>query len=119
MGFSPQVIRRGTDEGRRTFANTLKYVLITTSANLGNMVTMAAASLFLPFLPLLPGQILLNNLLSDIPAVGLADDRVDPELVDRPRRWDIGFIGRFMLVFGLVSSAFDIVTFGMLTRVFQ
>lgn len=113
------VIKRGVEEGRRTFANTLKYVLITTSANLGNMISMAAASLFLPFLPLLPGQILLNNLLSDIPAVGLADDRVDPELVERPRRWDIGFIGRFMLVFGLVSSAFDILTFGMLTRVFQ
>jgi Mg2+-importing ATPase len=112
------VIRRGVEEGRRTFANTLKYVLITTSANLGNMLSMAAASLFLPFLPLLPGQILLNNLLSDVPAVGLADDRVDPELVDRPRRWDIGFIGRFMLVFGLVSSAFDVVTFGVLRRGF-
>jgi P-type Mg2+ transporter len=66
-------------------------------------------------LPLLPGQILLNNFLSDIPAIGLGDDRVDVELVDRPRRWDIGFIGRFMLVFGLVSSAFDFVTFGVLT----
>jgi Mg2+-importing ATPase len=83
------------------------------------MLSMAAASLFLPFLPLLPGQILLNNLLSDIPAVGLADDRVDPELVDRPRRWDIGFIGRFMLLFGLVSSAFDFVTFGVLRRSFN
>jgi Mg2+-importing ATPase len=113
------VIRRGVEEGRRTFANTLKYVLITTSANLGNMVSMAAASLFLPFLPLLPGQILLNNLLSDVPAVGLADDRIDPELVDRPRRWDIGFIGRFMLVFGLVSSAFDFLTFAVLRRGFQ
>lgn len=113
------VIKRGVEEGRRTFANTLKYVLITTSANLGNMLSMAAASLFLPFLPLLPGQILLNNLLSDIPAVGLADDRVDPELVDRPRRWDIGFIGRFMLVFGVVSSTFDFVTFAVLTRGFH
>ena len=72
------VIRRGIEEGRRTFANTLKYVLTTTSANLGNMVSMAAASLFLPFLPLLAGQILLNNFLSDIPAVGIADDSVDP-----------------------------------------
>jgi P-type Mg2+ transporter len=108
------VIRRGIEEGRRTFANTLKYVLITTSANLGNMVSMAAASVFLPFLPLLPGQILLNNFLSDIPAVGLGADRVDEELVDHPRRWDIGFIGRFMLVFGLVSSAFDFVTFAVL-----
>jgi Mg2+-importing ATPase len=108
------VIRRGIEEGRRTFANTLKYVLITTSANLGNMASMAAASLFLPFLPLLPGQILLNNFLSDIPAVGLGADRVDEELVDHPRRWDIAFIGRFMLLFGLVSSAFDLVTFGVL-----
>ena len=79
------VIRRGIEEGRRTFANTLKYVLTTTSANLGNMVSMAVASLFLPFLPLLAGQILLNNFLSDIPAIGIADDSVDPELVERPR----------------------------------
>ena len=113
------VIRRGVEEGRRTFANTLKYVLITTSANLGNMISMAAASLFLPFLPLLAGQILLNNFLSDIPAIGLADDRVDVEMIDRPRRWDIRFIGRFMLVFGLVSSAFDLITFGLLRKVFQ
>ena len=113
------VIRRGVEEGRRTFANTLKYVLITTSANLGNMISMAAASLFLPFLPLLAGQILLNNFLSDIPAIGLADDRVDPEMVERPRRWNIRFIGRFMLVFGLVSSAFDLLTFGLLRTVFQ
>ncbi len=108
------VIRRGIEEGRKTFANTLKYVLITTSANLGNMVSMAAASLFLPFLPLTAGQILLNNFLSDVPAVGLADDLVDPEQVDRPRRWDITFIGRFMVVFGLVSAIFDFVTFAVL-----
>jgi Mg2+-importing ATPase len=112
------VIRRGIEEGRRTFANTLKYVLITTSANLGNMVSMALASLVLPFLPLLAGQILLNNLLSDVPAIGLADDRVDPELVDRPRRWDLGFIGRFMVTFGLVSSTFDLLTFAALLGVF-
>jgi Mg2+-importing ATPase len=108
------VIRRGIEEGRKTFANTLKYVLITTSANLGNMVSMAAASLFLPFLPLTAGQILLNNFLSDVPAVGLADDSVDPEQVDRPRRWDIRFIGRFMVVFGLVSAIFDFLTFAVL-----
>jgi Mg2+-importing ATPase len=113
------VIRRGIEEGRRTFANTLKYVLITTSDNLGNMISMAAASVFLPFLPLLPGQILLNNFLSDIPAVGLGNDRVDAELVDRPRRWDIRLIGRFMLVFGLVSSVFDLVTFAVLRRGFN
>jgi Mg2+-importing ATPase len=113
------VIRRGIDEGRRTFANTLKYVLITTSANLGNMISMAAASLFLPFLPLTAGQILLNNFLSDIPAVGLADDNVDPELVARPKRWDTRFIGRYMIEFGALSSAFDFLTFGALLVVFH
>ncbi len=98
------VIRRGIEEGRRTFANTLKYMLTTTSANLGNMISMAVASLFLPFLPLLAGQILLNNFLSDVPAVGLADDAVDPELVAKPRRWNMRFLGRFMVEFGLLSS---------------
>jgi Mg2+-importing ATPase len=113
------VIRRGIEEGRKTFANTLKYVLITTSANLGNMVSMAAASLFLPFLPLTAGQILLNNFLSDVPAVGLADDSVDPELVEQPRRWDMRVIGRFMVMFGLLSAVFDLVTFGLLQIVFK
>jgi P-type Mg2+ transporter len=108
------VIARGVRLGRRTFANTLKYVFITTSANFGNMVSMAGASLFLPFLPLLPKQILLNNFLSDTPSMTIATDRVDPEQVDRPRRWDIRFIRNFMLVFGLVSSVFDYVTFGAL-----
>jgi Mg2+-importing ATPase len=112
------VIRRGIEEGRRTFANTLKYVLITTSANLGNMISMAAASLFLPFLPLTAGQILLNNFLSDVPAVGIADDRVDRELVARPRRWDMKFIGRYMVEFGALSSAFDVLTFGTLLLFF-
>lgn len=113
------VIRRGIEEGRKTFANTLKYVLVTTSANLGNMVSMAAASLFLPFLPLTAGQILLNNFLSDVPAIGIADDTVDRELVDRPRRWDIGFIGRYMVEFGALSSVFDFVTFGALLAIFR
>jgi Mg2+-importing ATPase len=108
------VIRRGVVEGRRTFANTLKYVLTTTSANLGNMVSMAAASMFLPFLPLTAGQILLNNFLSDLPAIGIAGDSVDPELVDRPRRWDMRFIARFMVEFGLLSSLFDALTFAIL-----
>jgi len=108
------VIRRGIEEGRRTFANTLKYVLTTTSANLGNMISMAVASLFLPFLPLLAAQVLLNNFLSDIPAVGLADDSVDRELVARPRRWDMRFLGRFMVQFGCMSSLFDFLTFGLL-----
>jgi len=108
------VIRRGIEEGRRTFANTLKYILTTTSANLGNMISMAVVSLFLPFLPLLAGQILLNNFLSDVPAVGLAGDSVDRELVERPRRWNMRFLGRFMIEFGLMSSVFDFLTFGLL-----
>ncbi len=105
------VIRRGIQEGRRTFANTLKYILTTTSANLGNMISMAVASLALPFLPLTAGQVLLNNFISDIPAVGIAGDRVDHELVAVPRRWDTRFIARFMLEFGLLSTAFDALTF--------
>ncbi len=108
------VIRAGILEGRHTFANTLKYVLTTTSANLGNMISMAVASLVLPFLPLLAGQILLNNFLSDIPALGLASDRVDAELVQAPRRWSMRFIGRFMVEFGLLGSLFDFMTFALL-----
>ena len=116
---SLDVIRRGVEEGRKTFANTLKYVLTTMSANLGNMISMAGASLFLPFLPLTAGQILLNNLLSDVPAIGIADDAVDPELIERPQRWNMRFIGRFMLEFGIVSSVFDFLTFGVLLSVFR
>ena len=108
------VLADGIREGRRTFANTLKYVFIATSANFGNMFSMAGASLFLPFLPLLPKQILLINLLTDFPEMTIASDSVDQELTDRPRRWDIRFIRRFMIVFGLVSSVFDYLTFGVL-----
>ena len=86
-----EVLVDGVREGRRTFANTLKYVFIATSANFGNMFSMAGASLFLPFLPLLPKQILLINLLTDFPEMTIAGDNVDPELVEAPRRWDIGF----------------------------
>ncbi len=113
------VIKSGIEEGRRTFANTLKYLLITMSANLGNMASMAVASLVRPFLPLLAGQILLNNILSDIPAVGLATDSVDPEDVARPARWNMRFIGRFMIEFGLVSSLFDLLTFAGLLWLFH
>ncbi len=109
-----KVLVQGVREGRVTFANTLKYMFTTTSANFGNMFSMAGVSLFLPFLPLLPKQILLNNFLSDLPSMAIATDGVDPEMVDRPRRWDIGFIRNFMLVFGLVSSVFDFLTFGSL-----
>ncbi len=113
------VIRGGIEEGRKTFANTIKYILTTTSANLGNMVSMAVASLFLPFLPLLAGQVLLNNFLSDIPAIGIADDSVDPDLIARPRRWDMRFIGRFMVEFGVTSSLFDLLTFAALLGLFR
>jgi len=108
------VLRQGVEEGRRTFANSMKYIFTTTSANFGNMFSMAGASLFLPFLPLLAKQILLNNFLSDIPALTIAGDNVDRELVEKPRRWNIKFIRNFMIVFGLVSSAFDFLTFGVL-----
>ena len=88
-----------------------------TSANFGNMFSMAGASLFLPFLPLLPKQILLTNLLTDLPEMTIATDSVDPELVEQPRRWDIRFIRNFMLTFGLLSSVFDYLTFGVLLLV--
>jgi Mg2+-importing ATPase len=113
------MLTRGILEGRRSFANTMKYILMTTSANLGNMFSMAIASLALPFLPLLAGQILLNNFLSDIPAMGLAEDAVDQEVTKRPLRWDLGGILKFMLVFGLLSSVFDILTFALLRLVFR
>ena len=108
------VLVAGLREGRRGFANTLKYIFITTSANFGNMVSMAIASLFTGFLPLLPKQILLINFLTDIPSVAVATDRLDPELVERPRRWNNRLIRNFMIAFGLVSSVFDLLTFGLL-----
>jgi len=109
-----RVLEAGVREGRRTFANTLKYVFMATSANFGNMFSMAGASIFLPFLPLLPKQILLLNLLTDVPELTIAADRVDPESVERPHRWNVGFIRRFMLIFGPLSSIFDYLTFGVL-----
>jgi Mg2+-importing ATPase len=108
------VLVQGVREGRRTFANTLKYVFMATSANFGNMFSMAGASLFLPFLPLLPKQILLTNLLTDFPEMTIATDSVDRELVEKPRRWNIQFIRNFMLTFGILSSVFDYLTFGVL-----
>jgi Mg2+-importing ATPase len=108
------VLVEGVREGRTTFANTLKYVFMATSANFGNMFSMAGASLFLPFLPLLPKQILLTNFLTDFPEMTIATDRVDPEMVDHPRRWNLRFIRSFMITFGLISSLFDYLTFGVL-----
>lgn len=113
------ILRQGIDEGRTTFANTLKYVLTTISANFGNMFSMAVASVFLPFLPLLASQILLNNFLSDIPATAIASDRVDEEWVTQPQRWDTVLIRDYMLRFGLLSSMFDLLTFGALLYLFQ
>lgn len=108
------VLAQGVQEGRSTFANTLKYVFMATSANFGNMFSMAGASLFLPFLPLLPQQILLTNLLTDFPEMAIATDSVDRELIEQPRRWDITFIRKFMVTFGILSSVFDYLTFGVL-----
>ena len=113
------VLVRGVQEGRATFANTLKYVYMATSANFGNMFSMAGASLFLPFLPLLPKQILLMNVLTDFPEMTIATDSVDEELMAEPRRWDIRSIRNFMLVFGTLSSVFDYLTFGALLLVLR
>jgi Mg2+-importing ATPase len=113
------ILRQGIDEGRVTFANTLKYILTTISANFGNMFSMAGASMILPFLPLLAPQILLNNFLSDIPSIAIASDNVDPEMVGKPHRWNTNFIRNYMVLFGLVSSIFDFLTFGTLLLVFR
>jgi P-type Mg2+ transporter len=113
------VIKEGIEEGRKTFTNTLKYIFVTTSANFGNMFSMAIASLLLPFLPLLPVQILLNNFLSDLPAITISSDKVDDELVLVPKKWSMSNIWRFMIVFGLQSSVFDFATFGLLYYYFH
>ena len=113
------VLRSGVEDGRRTFANTMKYISITTSANFGNMVSMALATPLLPFLPLAAKQILLNNFLSDVPSIAISSDNVDPDRVSRPQRWNIKDIQRFMIVFGLISSVFDLLTFAILLLVFQ
>lgn len=108
------VLMEGVKEGRRTFANTLKYILMATSANFGNMFSMAGASLFLSYLPLLPSQILLTNLLTDLPEMTIARDHVEEETLAQPRKWNLVFIRKFMIIFGLLSSVFDFATFGVL-----
>ena len=113
------VLLDGILEGRRTFSNTLKYIFITTSANFGNMFSLAGASLLIPYLPLLPKQVLLLNFLSDVPALFIASDKVDEEMLKRPQRWNIALIRRFMYVFGAQSSLFDFLTFGVLLFVFR
>ena len=109
---SLDVLADGVAEGRRIFANTIKYVLMGTSSNFGNMFSAAAASGVLPFLPMLPSQILLNNLLYDAGQLTIPTDHVDPEQLRAPSHWDIAFIRRFMLFFGPLSSLFDFLTFG-------
>jgi len=113
------VIHQGVLEGRKTFANIMKYSLMATSANFGNMVSMVVASLLLPFLPMLPIQILLNNLLYDIAGLGLPFDNVDSELLVRPSKWDVSLINKFMGFIGPISSLFDIGTFYILLFLFQ
>lgn len=113
------VLADGVTEGRRIFANTIKYVLMGTSSNFGNMFSAAGASLFLSFLPMLPSQILLNNLLYDTSQLAIPTDEVDEEQLRRPSHWDIAFIRRFMIVFGPLSSLFDFLTFVLMLRVFH
>ena len=113
------VVNDGVIEGRRAFANIMKYIIMGTSSNFGNMFSMAAASLFLPFLPMLPTQILLNNLLYDISQISIPSDNVDPAMVRRPKRWQIGFIRQFMTIIGPISSIYDFLTFGVLLWIFH
>ena len=119
MAKDLKVLVQGVQEGRRTFANTIKYVFMAASANFGNMFSVAGISLLLPFLPLLPKQILLTNLLTDFPEMTIATDTVDKEFVQKPRRWDIKFIRNFMITFGILSSLFDFLTFSLLLLVFH
>ena len=114
-----EVVADGVEEGRRTFANILKYVRMGASSNFGNMLSMAAASLFLPFLPMLPTQILLNNLLYDVSEIGIPFDSVRPEAVAQPQVWDMRALIRFAAVMGPLSSAFDLLTFGGLLFLFH
>jgi len=114
-----RILREGVMEGRRTYANIMKYIMMGTSSNFGNMFSMAGASLFLPFLPMLPVQILLNNMLYDVSEVPIPTDRVDDAEIVRPRNWDMRFIRDFMWGVGPVSSLFDFLTFFILLKVFE
>jgi len=116
---SLRVLEEGVLEGRKTFGNTMKYVMMGTSSNFGNMFSVAGASLFLPFLPMLPLQILLNNLLYDLSELPIPTDNVDQEYVEKPKRWDISFVRKFMMLFGPISSVFDFLTFFIMLRAFN
>jgi Mg2+-importing ATPase len=113
------VLERGVSEGRRAFANIMKYIMMASSSNFGNMFSMAGATLILPFLPMLPIQVLLNNLLYDVSELPIPLDEVDDEVVARPEHWDMGFVRNFMFVLGPISSVFDFLTFGLLLLVFH
>jgi len=113
------VLRQGVEDGRRTFANALKYINITTSEGFGYMVTMVWATPLLPFLPMTATQILLENFLSDLPSITISTDNVDPEIVKSPERWQIKDVKCFMIVFGLLSSVFDLLSFAILLLVFH
>lgn len=113
------VLATGISEGRRTFANTVKYIMMATSSNFGNMFSAAGASLFLSFLPMLPTQILTNNFLYDVSELTLPTDNVDEELVRRPAHWDIGLVFRFMVIFGPASSLYDFLTFTLMLKGFH
>ncbi|HTY14839.1 MAG TPA: magnesium-translocating P-type ATPase [Methanoregulaceae archaeon] len=114
-----RILHEGVLEGRKTFGNTMKYILMGTSSNFGNMFSVAGGSLFLPFLPMLPVQILLNNLLYDISESTIPTDSVDASYTRTPKKWDIGFIKKFILIFGPISSIFDIITFLILLFIFR
>jgi len=114
-----QVLHRGIVEGRKAFGNLLKYLLMGTSSNFGNMFSMAGASLFLPFLPMLPTQILLNNFLYDLAQVTIPTDNVDPAYIRKPQHWDISIIRNFMIFIGPISSIYDFLTFFVMLRVFH
>ena len=115
-----QVLLDGVVEGRKTFANTLKYIYVSTSANFGNMFSMAGASVLIQaFLPMQAKQILLTNLLQDVPSTMIPTDSVDPELVAKPTRWSLKSIRNYMIIFGLLSSIFDYITYGVLWFIFH
>lgn len=116
---SLMVLKKGVIEGRRIFGNTMKYIMMGTSSNFGNMFSVAGASMFLPFLPMLPVQILLNNLLYDASQLTIPSDYVDKEYIEKPKKWNINFIKKFMLVFGPISSVFDFITFFVMLYIFN
>jgi Mg2+-importing ATPase len=114
-----RILNDGVLEGRKTFGNTMKYILMGTSSNFGNMFSVAGASLFLRFLPMLPIQILLNNLLYDVSESTIPTDNVDASYISTPKKWDIEFIKKFIMVFGPISSIFDFITFFVLLFIFN